>query len=112
MNIGENIRKFRKSKKMTLKELGTKVGLSEQAIGQYERGERQPTILILSKISSELNVNLYDITGESPAVNTYYNEVAKELLEEFERNGIKKEDLNIEKLKKVIQMYKIMENKE
>ena len=63
MNIGENIRKERKNKKLTLKELGSKVGLSEQAIGQYERGDRTPSTEILIRIANALDVALIDLIG-------------------------------------------------
>lgn len=63
MNIGENIRKLRKEKKLTLKSLGVKVGLSEQAIGQYERGDRTPNIEILTAISKALDCDLFHIIG-------------------------------------------------
>ena len=53
MNIGENIRNIRKKKNLTLKDLGNIINLSEQAIGQYERGERQPNISILNNESEE-----------------------------------------------------------
>lgn len=59
--LGINIRNARKSKKMTLKELGDKVNLSEQAIGQYERAERQPSIIMLAEIANALNVGILDL---------------------------------------------------
>lgn len=56
LNSGELIRSYRKRKGLTLKELGDKVGLSDQAISQYERSLRTPNIFILQKICSELNL--------------------------------------------------------
>lgn len=38
--VGERIRQIRRSKEMTLKDVAKKTGYSYQAIGQYERGER------------------------------------------------------------------------
>lgn len=61
MNIGENIRKIRKNKKLTLKELGLKVELSEQAVGQYERGDRTPSIEILNRIAIALDISINDL---------------------------------------------------
>ncbi|NFA43696.1 XRE family transcriptional regulator [Clostridium botulinum] len=61
MNIGKNIRILRKNKKMTLKELGSKVNLSEQAIGQYERGDREPNIETLVKIATALDTSLQQL---------------------------------------------------
>ncbi|MDU1602808.1 MAG: helix-turn-helix domain-containing protein [Clostridium sp.] len=60
MKVGENIRKLRKNKKLTLKDLGLKVDLSEQAIGQYERGDRTPNLEILNKIAEALDVSIFE----------------------------------------------------
>ena len=60
MKVGENIRKLRKNKKLTLKDLGLKVDLSEQAIGQYERGDRTPNLEILNKIAEALDVSSFE----------------------------------------------------
>ena len=56
MSIGKNIRKLRKEKKITMKKLGEKIGISEQGVGNYERDERKPNIEILNKIADVLNV--------------------------------------------------------
>lgn len=61
MNLGEQIRKLRKSKSLTMKDLGTLVGLSEQAIGNYERGDREPNIETLQKIADALNVSFSEL---------------------------------------------------
>lgn len=82
MNIGENIRSIRKRKKLTLKALGIKVGLSEQAIGQYERGDRNPSIEILNKIAVALGVPINDILGYKDL------EKDKEIFKEFYNNSI------------------------
>lgn len=50
---------------MSAKSLADKVGLkSAQAILQYERGERQPSIEILRSIASALRVPLYMLLGD------------------------------------------------
>ncbi len=38
MSVGENIRKIRKSKGLTLEQVGNKVGLPKQTIQRYESG--------------------------------------------------------------------------
>lgn len=53
--LGHNIRLIRKSCNITMKALGSLVGVSEQAISQYERGLREPGIEILNKISHALD---------------------------------------------------------
>lgn len=62
MSTGENIRRLRKEKKLTLKQLGNIVHLSEQAIGQYERGERKPNITTLQQIANALGIKVNQLT--------------------------------------------------
>lgn len=63
MSIGENIRKIRKSKKMSGETLGTAVGVSPQAILQYERGVREPKKEMLEKIANNLGCSIADLYG-------------------------------------------------
>lgn len=58
MDLGNFIRISRKKANLTLKELGEKVGVSEQAISQYERNIRIPSNEILKKIENELAINI------------------------------------------------------
>lgn len=74
MNIGETIREIRKNKGLTMKELGNKVGLSEQGIGNYERGDRKPNIEILTKIAKALNVSVNDLIGFSINIEMHTTE--------------------------------------
>ena len=61
MNVGENIRKIRKEKNKSAKYIAEKVGCSTQAILQYERGERTPSINTLIDISKALDVTYPDL---------------------------------------------------
>ena len=53
--MGKQIRAHRKAHNMTLKDLGQMIGLSEQAISQYERGTRKVTNETLKKIYDAIN---------------------------------------------------------
>lgn len=77
MNIGESIRKIRKIKGLTMKELGNKVGLSEQGIGNYERGDRKPNIEIIDKIAKVLEVTTAELIGDENQTE-YIKSMAKE----------------------------------
>lgn len=61
MNVGENIRKIRKEKNKSAKYIAEKVDCSTQAILQYERGERTPSINTLIDISKALDVTYTDL---------------------------------------------------
>ncbi len=63
-DIGTRIKKYRKLKKLTQKQLGQLSNTSETTIKQYETGKRQPRIEQLQKIANVLSVQVTDlITG-------------------------------------------------
>lgn len=57
MTIGEQLRKIRKRKKMTLKTLSENTGVSISFLSQVERNKCNVTLESLRKISDALNVN-------------------------------------------------------
>ncbi|WP_390292031.1 helix-turn-helix domain-containing protein [Ureibacillus sp. GCM10028918] len=57
MTIGEILRKIRKTKKMTLKSLSEKTGVSISFLSQVERDKCNVTLESLRKISDALHVN-------------------------------------------------------
>lgn len=63
MNIGEKIRAYRQQKKLTQAQLAKLSNISRIALGNYERGERTPTIDIFIRISKALNVSLDELLG-------------------------------------------------
>ena len=69
MTTGERIRKFRTEKKLSQSTLGSKLGISQQQIAQYELGTRTPKIDTLAKIANALDIdidNLRDIETLHP----------------------------------------------
>lgn len=56
--LAENIAFYRKERKITRAELAEKIGVTEAAIGQYERGDRSPSIEITYKLAMALGVNV------------------------------------------------------
>ena len=90
-SIGENIRKARKAAGMTQEELGKKIGISQQAVGNYESGRRKPKIKTLLRLSNGLNVSVAELLAgivENEADQNYargylagYNAAKKEVLE-------------------------------
>ncbi len=61
MSIGKSIRKARKFRGYTQKQLGVKLGFSEQTaetrIGQYESNARKPKEFMIQEFATLLNVN-------------------------------------------------------
>lgn len=63
MNIGDNIKKYRKIKGYRIIDLADKVNVSKQAISLYERGEREPKLSMLSSIAKALDIEVVDLLG-------------------------------------------------
>lgn len=55
MEIGEKIRRERKSMKLTLEELATRVGISKMTLHRIETGKTSPSIAVLGDISQALH---------------------------------------------------------
>lgn len=61
MSIGNRIKKHREKAGLSQKELGEKLGVSQQHIAQYENEKRIPKMETLRKLSNALNVYTYDL---------------------------------------------------
>lgn len=64
--IGENIRRLRIEAGLTQEELARAVGVVKQAIGNYERGDREPDLTTLPCIADALGVSMARLLGEAP----------------------------------------------
>lgn len=101
MNIGDNIRKYRKEKNMSMKDLSSALNVSVQAIGNYERGDREPNFEMLEKISEILDVPLYVLL-------TFNDEELAAIKSEFKNKTISPEivkTVSSEHLKEFFESY-------
>lgn len=64
-SIGENIRLLRIARNLSQEQLALNAGVNTSYIGQIERGEKNPTIKTLEKISSALNIHLIELLHPS-----------------------------------------------
>ncbi|MEY8390415.1 XRE family transcriptional regulator [Lachnospiraceae bacterium] len=71
MTIGENIRKIRKEKGLTQKQLGERLNMTQSAIGQFENDKTSPKIETINRIASALGVSPYEMLGEEYAYMKY-----------------------------------------
>lgn len=55
--VGENIKRIRKSKKLSMERLAAESGVSRSMLGQIERGEANPSVGILGKLALALKVS-------------------------------------------------------
>jgi transcriptional regulator with XRE-family HTH domain len=62
--IAEKLRAFRHANRMTLRELAAEAGCTDAYLSQLERGRANPSIMILKKIASALQVKVVDFFTE------------------------------------------------
>ena len=58
MQIGQVIRKYRKSKDMTQEEMANRLGVTAPAVNKWENGNSMPDITLLSPIARLLGISL------------------------------------------------------
>ncbi len=54
--LGENVRKVRRERGMTLESLAIEAGLAYSYMGGIERGQRNPTLAVVERIAGALNI--------------------------------------------------------
>lgn len=60
-NISQNLKKIRQEKKLSLDKLAEITNISKSMLGQIERGETNPTISTLWKITTGLKISLTEL---------------------------------------------------
>jgi len=63
-SLGQNLRKVRTSKNLSLKELSELSGVSIAMLSKIELGEKMPTIRIAKQIAAALSLSLSEFAGE------------------------------------------------
>lgn len=63
MTVGENIRRLRKERGLTLQQLGDMIGVKESYIRAYETGKRNPKLQSLEALAKALSVNVEVLTN-------------------------------------------------
>jgi len=64
--ISKNLKKIRKKKDLSLDALSNLTGVSKSMLGQIERGEVNPTISTILKISNGLKVSFTSLLKKNP----------------------------------------------
>ena len=72
--FGERLKAARIANGLTLERLAAAVGVTRPLLGYYERGERQPKLAVLMKLSKRLGVSLdylvFGVEAEMTNLNT------------------------------------------
>ena len=93
MNIGENLKKIRKSKGITQEKLSTITKISITSIQRYELGKRQPNIEVVKKFAEALGVPIFDLIGEE------YKYAMKDFTDNWNNKSEDEKDIVIAKTK-------------
>lgn len=75
------IRELRQSKSLNQEQLAEQIGLTKQAISQYERGERRPSMAVLESLCDFFNVSSDYLLGKDDVTLRF---VGKEDIERLE----------------------------
>lgn len=71
--VGKNIKFYREKRRMTLKELGSKIGISESTMQKYEAGSiKRVDAEMIKKIANVLKVPPGKITGWDKEANDMF----------------------------------------
>ena len=81
--IGENIKQYRLQNGWTQQELGAKIGISKNAIGNYEKGFRSPKKDTMFDLANAFNISIDDLfppiqkdsSSLTSSIQTIYNEL-------------------------------------
>lgn len=65
VSIGDNIRKYRKMKNLTQKELGDLVGISNTYLSDMEIGRTNPSIKTLKRIAKGLEISFVELLKDT-----------------------------------------------
>ena len=77
--IGNNIRTYRKNKKLTLVDVGELLHLSDATVQKYETGKIEPNITMLLEIADILDVELSDLLNIDIEISVSESEIKTEL---------------------------------
>lgn len=81
MNFGENLKAFRKNKKMSQEELADKVGVSRQAVSRWEVGDAYPEMTNIVALCSIFHCNINDLINDNIVdVDSFDNKTKKEIV--------------------------------
>ena len=107
--FGRRLRGLRKDKKMTQKEVGTRLGVTENMVAHFEAGRRFPRLDQLLILVNLFDVDPSYLTLESDHKMKYKK--AEELLFELIKAGLVDDSEGLDDMDKIIKTVKKLQNK-
>ncbi len=65
-NFAENLKRLRKSSKLTQGQLAQQINCSRSLISLYETGQRLPSFMVLAKLSKIFKTSVDELIGNMP----------------------------------------------
>ena len=89
--VGTLVRRLRRGANLTLEQLASRSGVSRAMLSLVERGERNPTLPVLSNIAAGLEVSMSELMGEQvPFVVASVTARRSRLVYKDDRTGIER----------------------
>lgn len=115
MKISNNIKKYRKDKNMTQKQLAEKAGLSIASIQGYEQGKYKPKTEQLKKLAKALDVSVSDLNPNYVELLSAGNINPRKFYEAIDKGlpeGRKTSDILFDQLKQEIVLRSLLPEEE
>lgn len=93
MSLGDKIRELREKKRISQKELGEAIGVSDVMVSMYEQSKKRPSLDTIIAIADYFDVSSDNLLGreETNNLSAPYLSLAKEA----EKNGIDPDDIRL-----------------
>ena len=107
--FGNFIKSLRKEKKLTQKELGEKLNITDKAISKWERGLSFPDIAMLNSLASFFEIDVSELLNGEKGIKKEVDieKVIEETIENY-KNLAEKRQIKIKKIKKIIGIISII----
>ncbi len=109
--IGENIRIARKAIGFSQEQLALRADINASYMGQVERGEKNPTIDVLGKIATALNIPLEKLVSlhkdTPPSIEQPENEYADKISYQINGLSLKEQEAIYRMVKQLVQFKEL-----
>ena len=92
-DLANKIRSLRLQNNLTLKELSFKSDISEKYMGEIERAEKNPSLLIIVSIVNALRIDLIELLDFNSQISTNIDERKAKLIK-YILNKMRNKDIN------------------
>lgn len=112
MSLGQRLRRLRKEKDLTIRQMAKQFNIGKTTVANYEKDDRKPDYEMIRKFAEYFDVTVDYLVGRTDDPNIYIIEKEK-LPKEFQDIGIeymevakemKDKEISPEKIKKIIEL--------